>query len=119
MPHGNESGSERNRPCQRKAVPASSFPDSIRVLARFGETDARSRLEAAIPSDSHAVAANIAAVGIQSRRSARHPKSRNRRAAKIITRGGKWAQFFSSIERSIPPAKHATGKREGSFMCAV
>ena len=62
MPHGNGSGSLRRRPRQRKAVSASSFPDSIRVLARFAGTEARSRFDAAMPSDSHAPAANSAAV---------------------------------------------------------
>ena len=36
---------------------ASSFPDSMSVLARFGATETRSRLDAAMPSDSHAAAA--------------------------------------------------------------
>jgi hypothetical protein len=48
-----------------------------------------------------------------------YPNSKNRRTAKMTIRGFSKADFFSSIERRIPPAKKATGKREGSFMRAV
>src|SRR5579863_2709 len=119
MPQGNWRGSPRRRPRQRKAVSASSLPDSIMALARFGGTVVRSKFDAAMPSDSHAPAANSAADKIQFWRNSTYPIRRNKSAAKIKYRGSGKTNFFSSIERRIPPAKSATGKREGSFMRAA
>src|SRR6266853_1791298 len=116
MPHGNPSGSPRRRPRHRKGVSASRLPDSIRVPARFGGADARSKFDAAAPSNSHAPAAKSAATRTQFRRRVKYPNSNNSSATKIQVRGPNQANFFNSSERKIPPAKKPTGKREGSFM---
>src|SRR5271165_2331138 len=79
----------------------------------------RSRFEAAIPAASHAPAAKAAAARIQLRRSAMYPTSKKSSAAEMMIRGLSWEKVLSSSERKIPPAKNATGKRDGSFMHAV
>src|ERR1019366_8724763 len=98
---------------------ASNFPVSMRVPARFGETETRSRFVAAKPRHSHAPAPRIAAVRIQCRRSRTYAESRRSAVTRMQIPGDRRQEFTSVPERGIPPAKQTTGQSEGSFMCAV